>query len=182
MAQHLSPWKIQALTGVSEHQIRQILRLWSITGDISQRGIRPGRNHSLTAMNIPYLIGCVNNKLKDSDTYLDDLQDQLEDTCGKRVSIWRSLTRQGFTIKKITRAVAERCAEKRAAFDLHMGISYTPKQLAFVDESSWDRRTSYRGYTWAIKGQRPSRNVVFVRILDETRTGILLRAGKIVGS
>lgn len=46
---------------------------------------------------------------------------------------------------------------------LHIGLNYQPAQLVFVDESSCDRRTTFRGYAWAIKGQRAIRSVFFVR-------------------
>ena len=35
-----------------------------------------------------------------------------------------------------------------------------PEQLVFVDESSCDRRTSYRGRAWAIIGQQEGEQIV----------------------
>lgn len=53
--------------------------------------------------------------------------------------------------------------EKRAAFIYKIGTHYTADQLVTVDESACNRRTSYRGYGWAIKGSRAVRKAFFVR-------------------
>jgi hypothetical protein len=57
----------------------------------------------------------------------------------------------------------EHSAQKQAAYVHHMGLNYTAEQLVFVDESSFDRRTRYRGYGWALKGQRALRKCFFMR-------------------
>jgi hypothetical protein len=56
----------------------------------------------------------------------------------------------------------ERSIEKRAEFTYHIG-KYDSSQLVFVDESSWDRRGSYKGRVWALWGQRAHRSQFFVR-------------------
>jgi hypothetical protein len=40
---------------------------------------------------------------------------------------------------------------------------FLPSHLIFVDESACDRRTTYRGRAWAIKGHRATRKAFFVR-------------------
>ncbi len=40
---------------------------------------------------------------------------------------------------------------------------YTAEQLVFVDESSVDRRTTYRGNAWSIRGTQAQRKAFFVR-------------------
>ncbi|KAI5994818.1 hypothetical protein EDD15DRAFT_2431341, partial [Pisolithus albus] len=75
----------------------------------------------------------------------------LEASCGVYVShatVWRTLCRGGFTMKKITRVSAERSAAKRAEYVTRIG-AYRAEQLVFVDESSIDRRTTYRGHAWS---------------------------------
>jgi hypothetical protein len=57
----------------------------------------------------------------------------------------------------------ERSVRKRAAYTYRIGTRYTPSQLVFVDESAADRRTTYRGYAWAFRGQRAVRKAFFVR-------------------
>jgi len=64
---------------------------------------------------------------------------------------------------QLTHAAIERSAAKRAAFVTKVGWNYTPDQLVFVDESSCDCRTSYRGRAWAIRGRRAVRKAFFVR-------------------
>ena len=64
---------------------------------------------------------------------------------------------------QLTRNAIERSARKRAAYSFKVGAAYSAEQLVFVDESSADRRTTYRGYAWAITGRRAVRKAFFVR-------------------
>ena len=41
--------------------------------------------------------------------------------------------------------------------------TYEPNQLIFVDESAVDRRTTYRGWAWAIRGMKATRKAFFCR-------------------
>lgn len=66
-------------------------------------------------------------------------------------------------MKKITRKAIERSVRKRAAYNFKIGVRYTSAQLVFVDESAADRRTTYRGYAWALGGSRAVRKAFFVR-------------------
>ena len=114
--------------------------------------------------------------------YLDKLKEMLSVTCGQEVSqatIWHMLHCQGFTMKKvgcpasawwnkwprplqITRVAAERSAEKRLDYVARIS-RYEARQLIFVDESSVDRRTTYRGRAWSIRGTKAQRKAFFVR-------------------
>ena len=67
------------------------------------------------------------------------------------------------TLEKITRRAIERSVQKRAKYTFKIGTQYSSNQLIFVDESAADRRTTYRGYGWAISGQRAVRKTFFVR-------------------
>ena len=62
----------------------------------------------------------------------------------------------------VLQAAAERSAEKRLDYIARIG-AYTPDQLIFVDESSVDRRTTYRGRAWSIRGTKAQRKAFFVR-------------------
>ncbi|KAJ7082164.1 hypothetical protein C8R43DRAFT_848398, partial [Mycena crocata] len=84
--------------------------------------------------------------------YLDELQESLGAICGAEASqatIWRTLRRQGYRMKQITRKAIERSVRKRAKFTFKIGCRCTSEQLVFVDESAADRRTTYCGYAWA---------------------------------
>lgn len=63
---------------------------------------------------------------------------------------------------KLSRVAIERSAEKRAHFAACIG-TYDPNQLVFVDESAVDRRTTYRGRAWAIRGRKATRKAFFCR-------------------
>lgn len=63
---------------------------------------------------------------------------------------------------QLSRTALERSAEKRAAFAARIG-TYEPNQLVFVDKSSVDQRTTYRGRAWAICGQKATRKAFFCR-------------------
>jgi hypothetical protein len=105
----------------------------------------------------------------------------LEISCGVQVSrstVWRTLRHAGFTRKKaslsilyliyiisfsqMTRVAAERLAEKRLQYIAEIG-NYQAEQLVFVDESSVDRRTTYRGHAWSIRGTKAQRKAFFIR-------------------
>lgn len=64
---------------------------------------------------------------------------------------------------QLTREALERSEVKRATYRHQYGTQYTPEQTVFVDESSFDRRTSIRGRAWALSGQRAVRKCFFVR-------------------
>lgn len=65
-------------------------------------------------------------------------------------------------MKKITRVSAERSAVKRIEYLARIG-AYRAEQLVFVDESSADRPTTYRGRAWSIRGAKAQRKAFFVR-------------------
>jgi hypothetical protein len=62
----------------------------------------------------------------------------------------------------MTHLAAERSAEKRLDYITRIS-QYQANQLVFVDESSVDRRTTYRGRAWAIWGVAAQRKAFFVR-------------------
>jgi hypothetical protein len=113
------------------------------------------------------------------DLYLDELRLELEATLGTAVSlstIWRTLKDGGFTMKKVSilfynisfilrlvqlsKIAIERSAERRSDYLLRIG-GYEPNQIVFVDESAVDRRTTYRGRAYAIKGRKATHKAFF---------------------
>lgn len=63
---------------------------------------------------------------------------------------------------EITKQAQERNETVRSEYMYRM-TTYTADQLVFVDESACDRRTTYRGVAWALKGERAYQKAVFVR-------------------
>lgn len=112
--------EIEAFTGISKRQIRSILSLWRNTGNVTRwkdNRIK-GRPRHLTPQDVAvcnYCSFCASSALicsqfiqgavnKNCDTYLDELQESLQDTCAVEASlptIWRALKRSGYTMKKV---------------------------------------------------------------------------------
>lgn len=158
---------IESLLGVSASTIRRIMSIFHTSGgtrvslDITGRDAR-GRPQALSYREIWYLCDRVSNN---PATYLDELQAELSEACGAQISqatVWRTLKQCGFTMKKLDRRALERCDQKR--LDYQYAVSeYPPDYLCFVDESSCDRRTTYRGFGWALSGKRAFQKAFFVR-------------------
>lgn len=53
-------------------------------------------------------------------------------------------------------------ADACATFAARIG-DYRPDQLVFVDESAVDRRTTYHGYAWSLKGHQATCKAFFCR-------------------
>jgi hypothetical protein len=66
------------------------------------------------------------------------------------------------SVLQLSRISIERSAEKRLEYNARIS-QYDAEQLVFVDESSVDRRTSYRGRAWSIRGTQAQRQAFFVR-------------------
>ena len=101
--------------------------------------------------------------------------------CGQAVSnatIGRTLHHAGYAVKRVrmfdthhllttesmyqlSRIAAERSAAKRSEYLARIS-AYEPGQLVFVNESSVDRRTTYRTHTGAPRGLAAHRNAFFV--------------------
>jgi hypothetical protein len=64
---------------------------------------------------------------------------------------------------QISKVAMERSASKRSQYIYRIGLNYQPDQFVFVDESSFDRRSTYRDRAYALKGQRALRKCFFVR-------------------
>ena len=116
------------------------------------------------------------------DIYLDELQELLTERSGVHVhesTIWRALTRSGFTMKKVwikcilnatthifhqlTREAIERSEDQRTSYRYSYGATCRPEATVFVDESSFDRRAAIRDKAWALKGKRAVRQCFFIR-------------------
>ena len=61
---------------------------------------------------------------------------------------------------QLSRMALERSIEKRSMFAAQIG-TYEPNQLVFVDESTVDHHTTYRGWAWAIHGTKATRKAFF---------------------
>ncbi|KAF8686593.1 hypothetical protein AX14_003833 [Amanita brunnescens Koide BX004] len=127
----------------------------------SKRG-QEQRKGKLHDVDLEILFGSIR---KQPDYYLDELQEIMSTTCGVEVSkatVWRTLHKAGFTIKKMKRVAVECSAEKQLEYSTRIG-QYAAHQLVFVDESSVDHQTTYRGFAWSIRGTAVQRKAFFVR-------------------
>jgi transposase len=116
----LSRGDIETYTGVSKRNIRRILARWRSTGEVKARKDRRlrGRPRHLTSDDVAVSTGSLNfvsllRKFKfihgslnrHCDTYLDEIQEGLLETCGVEASvtnIWRAMRRSGYTMKKVS--------------------------------------------------------------------------------
>ena len=190
----MSPEDIAAYTNLSERKVRGIISHFNRTGDVKVPTCeRPRLQRSLQDEDIKVCEFVSSSYPTDlykhlfdtlscmPDLYLDELWLELQQTSGVDVSIstiWRTLVKGGFSMKKVsgmlmpmaetyiaqqlTRTAIERSAEKRANFAARIG-TYEANQLVFVDESTVDRRTTYRGRAWAIWGHKATRKCFFCR-------------------
>lgn len=167
LSRMLSNEQIAMCLDLSTRSVRRVLshfHAYGTTSDTKEPPTEDERkgNRHLRDVDVEFLLGTIR---KMPDLYLDELQEMLASSCGIQISrstIWRTLRRSGFTMKKITRVAAERSAQKRLEYIARIG-KYQAEQLVFVDESSVDRRTTYRGRAWSIRGMKAQRKVFFVR-------------------
>ncbi|KAF8587505.1 hypothetical protein K439DRAFT_1337924 [Ramaria rubella] len=94
---------ICALCNLSLRTVHSISALHRQTGNVVKppKGKKKGRR-ALTAAQVDFLQGSLN---RSCDLYLDELRDSLEQVCGVSVSlptVWRSLRRSGWTMKKVS--------------------------------------------------------------------------------
>lgn len=123
---NLSVNEIERLSGLKPRSIRRVLKLYEETGQVMPPTAKSGRPRKLDDIDInvsdqichclfsghaqgesfsQYLKSCVT---RSSDSYLDELQKQLEEVCHVKVAmstIWRALKQQGFTMKRVRRAM-----------------------------------------------------------------------------
>ena len=120
---NLSVNEIERLTGLEPCTIRRVLKFYEGTGKVMPPEAKSGRPRKLDDNDVDvsvwiyhclfsghilkelfflkYLKSCI---ARSADSYLDELQSQLEDMCHVKVSvstIWRSLRREGFTMKRV---------------------------------------------------------------------------------
>jgi hypothetical protein len=62
----------------------------------------------------------------------------------------------------MTKAAIERDEVKRTKYLCEVG-QYRADQLVFVDESSFDKRTTHRNYGWSLRGERATKRCHFIR-------------------
>ncbi|KAJ6558815.1 Homeodomain-like protein [Mycena vulgaris] len=95
---------ISKLTGVGKRTIERLMSDYRKYGTAARWG--PGRSlrgqkRKLSTQNVEFLRGYIRFR---NDPYLQELKDALEERVGVEVSdttVWRTLTRTGFTMKKV---------------------------------------------------------------------------------
>jgi transposase len=116
---NLSVNRIEKLTGLKPRTIQRVLNLYEGTGKVMPPEAKSARARKLDDNDIDvsvriisghilkecpllqYLKSCI---ARSAVSYLDELQNHLEDMCHVRVSvstIWRALKREGFTMKRV---------------------------------------------------------------------------------
>lgn len=148
---------IIAVSGLSERSVRSIRDRWVETGSVrapETHGIigRPRLTHG------QYLCERITQA---PDLFLDELQKELSETAGIEVSlatVWRTLARLGITCRRwwqLDKRAMERCEENRSEYR-RLIRAFRPGQIVFGDESSFNRKGTYRTYGYALSGNRAS--------------------------
>ncbi|KAJ7282247.1 hypothetical protein C8J57DRAFT_954376, partial [Mycena rebaudengoi] len=73
------------------------------------------------------------------DIYLHEIQSELQELCdiyASLVTIWRALTRRGYTRKRMAQVAAQCDEDARANYQIYMTTTYRTDQLVFVDEAA----------------------------------------------
>lgn len=98
--------------------------------------------------------------------FLDELQDRVEEHCGKRVSmatLHRNVNKLNITGKRVTKQAAERNEILRATWEGEMAQYGDPDVFVFLDESAVDNKTSQRNKGRSHRGIPCVRRVTFIR-------------------
>ena len=98
--------------------------------------------------------------------YLRELRADLEENRGVSVdvsTIYRTLYRRGFALKKNSFVASERVEESRTKYQIEVVQNYHPEQLVFVDECAVNHLTTRRPRGWALIGCHSRRWDFFIR-------------------
>ncbi|KAJ7301733.1 hypothetical protein DFH08DRAFT_640366, partial [Mycena albidolilacea] len=104
MARTLDVYAICHYTGCKKRTVEGILEDYRKKGTVMREHLKlemRGAKRSMSIGDIRFITSLVRHS---PDVYLDELREQLEDTRGSEVSeatIWRTLKRCGFTMKKV---------------------------------------------------------------------------------
>lgn len=148
-------------TGVSERSIQRIVQVYLTSGvwGVKERKQRLGKVDAAVIEDLLiYVARNPDKQLPDYRQYLATIHNI--DVCESTIS--RALHTSGYTLKTVTKAAKERNWEKRAAFLMEI-TQYKPNEMVFIDESSFDKRTSNRVRTWSRVGVRIVRPSYFFR-------------------
>ncbi|KAF9006819.1 hypothetical protein BDZ89DRAFT_1048643 [Hymenopellis radicata] len=104
MRSDLDEQTISQYAGISIRSIRTIISRWRKTGKVVTEihFETRGRHRQLTAEEVSFIHGKVLRG--EENSYLDELKDEMEAICGWEISmatVWRTLQRGGFTLKKV---------------------------------------------------------------------------------
>ncbi|KAI0746405.1 Homeodomain-like protein [Daedaleopsis nitida] len=99
----MSDKAIKSITGISIRTIKRLRQTYRQTGDLGWIPVSNGRPRALDGLDARFLEGCIERQ---PDAMLAELQTWLLEICNIQASlptIERTLKRQGFTRKMITR-------------------------------------------------------------------------------
>ncbi|KIK76296.1 hypothetical protein PAXRUDRAFT_170362, partial [Paxillus rubicundulus Ve08.2h10] len=102
-----------------------------------------------------FIQGCLEHS---PDAYLDKLQMQL-----REATVWRALQRIEYTWKKISKSALEHNESRQLQYMFNIDSEYNYEQLVFIDESAFDRHTTYRQYGRVLKGLQAQQKCFYVR-------------------
>lgn len=149
--------------------IYRILALHRRIGSVVTHDFPVGAPRKLTSLDLQFIRDALE---RNPDMYQDEIQEALRKECDAHVdrsTVARTLTRMGYTRKKVVRPAIERNEAERSTFMLNL-LDYPPDYYVVTDESAFSRDTTSRDYVYALRGQRARRREYFIQ---DSRMSIL---------
>ncbi|KAI0265594.1 Homeodomain-like protein [Gloeopeniophorella convolvens] len=146
--QGLTDAEVHRRTGISVRALRRLRRTFRDTGDVVRVPAVSGRPPLVDEQHAQFLIECIEQR---PGAMLAELRETLREACGVDVAVptvWRTLQRRGYELRKATRAEIEANEAARARYRRLLAEEYAPEQLVFVDESNCARMTAERPQAW----------------------------------
>jgi transposase len=181
---HVPKSKIAQLMDVHPSTVQRVVQRVQTTGSVTKCPLQCGSPRALNSIDcavssIPYACSPVaqtdHSRMsqyveslieRTPDITLQELKEDLEINRGVSVNkstVYRTLIRHGFTLKRSGLVAKEHVEEDRVRYMVEIAQNFHPDQLVFVDKSAMNWLTMRRPRGWSPVGCRSHRRDFFVR-------------------
>ena len=144
--------------------VHRVVDLYRRYGQVTDPDVTPHRGRCiLTAADEEYICSLIRAQ---PSIYLDEIQQELESTCGVFVSIAtisRTLARMQISKKSLSRSAAECNEELWTLWEIEVAQLDDPDLFVFLDESAVDNKTVQRSQGWSAVGGHSVSRCTFLR-------------------